>query len=426
VTIEFLLTNFKGLKDMFKKILTSSSAMGVALIMTSSWVGQAHAFVYNGVNSGGTSLTLWIPYTCQALQGSYGSGIYNSGTAYATWTGCGADDTRFKPSTAVTSGTALRTATAQMTGLISSRIAAMRNPGMRKMASSQNLLGEGLSTGDGKGMDAWVNTAWSHPKNTLSSTAFNGDVFTGMVGVDYDLAPDMRAGLGFGYEATSFSTAINRGHVRSRGVALVPYVSYDFDDMVTFDLQAGFEHLDYDLSRMDPALTEYQHRITADTTGSRWFTILNANTGYEYDHFTFRGRTGLTYAHERRTSYNDTSAYFIGRDVDVLGRWDLGVTVGYDMDMMVEPFLGVNALWDFHQDTVTVHSNPGYSDATAPATVTKAGQEIPSHSRFAVIYSAGLKMDMMKNLNATLTGTAEEHRRHYHNYGVMFSVNSGF
>ncbi len=411
---------------MFKKILTSSSAMGVALIMTSSWVGQAHAFVYNGVNSDGNTVALQIPYTCQALEASYGSGVYNASTVYATWTGCAIDDTRFKSSTAVTSGTALRTATVQMTRLISERIAAMRRPGMHKMASSQNLLGEGLSAGDGKGVDAWVNTAWSHPKNTLSSTEFNGDVFTGMVGVDYDLVPDMRAGLGFGYEATSFSTEVNHGHARSRGVALVPYLSYDFDDMLTFDLQAGFEHLDYDLSRMDPALTEQQYRIKGDTTGDRWFTIVNANTAYEYDHFIFQGRTGLTYAHERRKDYNDTSAYHVNRAIDVLGRWDLGVTVNYDMDMMVEPFLGANAVWDFNQNTIGVHSNPGYSNATAPATVTKAGQDIPAHSRFAVIYSAGLKMDMMKNLNATLTGTAEEHRRHYHNYGVMFSVNSGF
>ncbi len=408
---------------MLKKILSSSSAVGIALVMTSSWVGQAQAFTYTTIGG----VTGQAGFTCAALAASASiaqttnatATTYGAGGMYDPFTGCNASDTRFKPSTSVTGQATLRTAVGQMTGLISNRVASLRNPGMRKMASNEAILGEGLSAGDQHhGVGAWVNTAWSRPKNTLSSTQFDGDIFNGVLGVDYDLAHDMRAGLAFAYEREGISTAANKGHVTGKGVGLIPYLSYDFDDMITFDAQVGYEHVDYSLRRRDPALTEYVAMITGNTVGHRWFGVLNANTGYEHGNFDIRGKVGVTYAHESRDGYNDSSAYHWGVKKNHLGRADIGFIAGYDINMMVEPFVGADALWDFNQTNVTTY--------TTANSIAAAGQVAPDNSRFAVIYSAGIKFDLAKGMDASLSANYEAHRKHYHSSGAMLSINSGF
>ena len=417
---------------MSTKIVSTSSALGIALVLTSSWVGQAQAFVYtNGTTTFNlTNFGSGFVGTCADL-GVYGSGVYGAGSTYDAWTGCGLQDTRFKASTAVTSQAVLRTATEQVTGLISGRMQSLHNPKMRgahkkaTKASGKHMLGSnGLSSGHEDGVDGWFNTAWSHARNNQSSVNFSGDLVTAMAGIDYPMTEGIRAGVGVGYESSGISTRVNQGHVNGRGATFVPYLAFDHDNWLMADLQVGYTKLDYSLKRRDPAATNVVYMVEGDMNAHRWFGAFNLNANRDYRHFVFGGKAGLLWAEEHQNSFRDTTGYLTAARQVNLGRASLGLDIDYDTQYMIRPFIGANAVWDFDQYSVTSNTRAGLAqDGVA---VIRAGQESVTNDEFAVIYSAGLRFHQNKAFNAVVRGSTEQHRKHYRNDSVMLDINSSF
>ena len=402
---------------MLKKVFSNSSAMGIVLVMTSSWVGQAQAFVFT--YGAGTQQTHGV--NCS-------NATYGSGTVYDGWSGCNTADTRFKASTSVTSQATLRTAAANVSNLISGRMSAVQGPLAHKTAST-NLLGNGISAGGYEhGADVWFNASMSHLDNHKSSTKYKGDIVDALIGLDYDASDDLRTGVGFGYESSGFSTAVNNGGVRGTGGMIVPYMAFDLDDMWKLDLHLGYARLKYDLRRMDPASTDAPLQITGESHANRYFGAVNMTAMHQCHQWNFNGRTGLMYAVENLDAFTDTSAHLVSARKTKLGRFDAVLNAAYDLGKDFEPYVGVNPLWDFEQSDVKVYQGALYDISSVNGVYNSLGaaQKDAPNGRFAVVYSAGLRMDVMKRFDAVLTASTEQHRKHQKRNAVSLSANAEF
>lgn len=431
---------------MSTKIVSKTSALSIALVLTSSWVGQAQAFMLTNGTGGANGSTYVVRNfgtgvvgTCADLSvASAGTGVYGSGSSYDAFSGCNVSDTRFKASTAITSQAVLRTATGQVVDLISDRVNHVRMAKSKPMPAKKGAYkkadsGEhfdGLAAGNEEGFDGWVNTAWSHARNKQSSVDFVGDLVTAMAGLDYPLTEGVRAGVGLGVESSGMNTHTNQGQVSGRGMTFVPYMAFDRDGWLMADLQLGYSKLDYSMHRRDPATTHLTYMIEGDMNAHRWFGAFNLKAMHEYRNFIFGGKLGALWAEEHQNSFRDTSGYLVAsRQVD-LGRANLGLDIDYDTSFMLRPFIGANAVWDF--DQYHVRSNEQSSTvgvlgtAGAFTTYTAAGQEAVKNGEFAVIYSAGFRFHHNKMFDAALKFSSEQHRKHYHNDSLMLDLHSSF
>lgn len=395
---------------MMKKVFSNASVMGLVLVMTSAWVGQAHAFSYTkaGVVTG-------------TLGKSCEDATYGSNTKYDASSGCNVSDTRSQESTAVTAPATLRTAAANISNLISSQVP-MQRSGEHKTASN-HLVGKGVSAGNyANGVNLWFNATFAHLHNDVSSTHHKGDLVNALVGLDYEVSDDVRAGVGVGYESSGYVTSANYGGVRGTGGMIVPYMAFDLDDMWRIDLQVGYAKLNYHLRRLDPGDTLL--KILGETDGHRYFGAANMNAMHQCHAWHFNSRIGLLYASENIDAFTDTSGRAATQRKTKLGRLDTTFNAVYNVKRMVEPFVAVNPLWDFNQTNVSVYRAQLLD--TTNSNVLGVAQEDAPNGRFAVIYSAGLRMDVMKKFDAVLTASTEQHRRHQKSNAVALTANAEF
>lgn len=139
----------------------------------------------------------------------------------------------------------------------------------------------------------WVDGAWSRLSFDDGGAAFDGELWSGLVGVDYALSDRLVLGLAGGYENQDFNTSFMDGMITGSGLKMAPYAVYRLDDNLSLDASGGYAWLAYADTHLDP-LTGRDSAGATDA--SRWYAATDFNAAYRLDGWRFDGRLGALYA----------------------------------------------------------------------------------------------------------------------------------
>ena len=360
---------------------------------------------YSEARAQNFTVALMNAYSCSdatyGTSGSYwsGNGTYDERTAYTAT--CASGHTSNAAGSVITAGATLRAATAQTVGLVSSRIASLKNSASRNSSkvsvTAFNLNpdldgGEvGLAGGDAtKGLGVWVQGRYTDLESDASASVYDGNLYTVMAGIDKRFSGDKGIiGIAAGYEGMDVNTTFNSGNLDTDGFIVAPYFSYQANKMISFDATAGYASIDYDVDRLDPSTDE---KFTGKTDANRMFGSMFAHAQTQKDKVTIGGKLGLAYSSEDKDAFTETGT--TGTEVSVaktkthLGQALLGASLGYDGGK-VDPFVNVTGEYDFNKS----------SDPTVASSQTQ-----PADDNFGLRVGLGVNIDVSPNVTAHISG----------------------
>jgi hypothetical protein len=178
----------------------------------------------------------------------------------------------------------------------------------------------------------WVDGAWSRLRFKNNGTPLDGEMWSGLAGIDYALNARLIFGLAGGYENQNFNTSSMDGVIAGSGVKMAPYAVYRLDDNLSVSASGGYAWLGYADTHEDP-LSGQESAGAADT--SRWYATTDLNAAYRLDAWHLNSRLGAFYADDGLDSSVDTPAS--GGQVMAIG----DLRLGYWFDLMdgFEPYV---------------------------------------------------------------------------------------
>jgi hypothetical protein len=340
-------------------------------------------------------------YTCtDPIYGVNGSGGYGT---YYTSGNCIANHTANASGTVVAAPLILQAAASNTNNLVMTRLQNVRNPvAANSVANRYQPFGAGFSAGNNDGWNAWINGVYNDVENTFAETAFDGDITTAMLGVDYMMSDwNTLLGLALGWESTDLDTQFNNGKVDGDGWSLTGYANYMFHDNWSVSAYLGYAWLDYDLDRRDPANSAL---FSGSADADRWYGALDLLYHNRYGVMRLDGQMGLFYANETRDAYTETGPQSVAQpEIETkLGQFRLGGTFGYTIEDMFEPYVRAMFLWDFNQDDIPV----------------AAIQVSPKNDETGFVFGAGLNISVVDNVSLNFDAFTELSRDDYKRWGI--------
>lgn len=299
----------------------------------------------------------------------------------AAYSQCSSSSVGNQASTAVTSSQAVQASVAQTAGLVASRISSFTAPSSApgQALAPQNhykifALGHGgtvlgsnapnsmsaskaaeATTGDSfdeklvtSGLAAggtspkvgiWADAAWSRLLYSKTGENFDGNILSGVMGIDYAVNKDVLIGLAGGYEDIDLDTEFNRGNIKGTGWSLSPYAVYKVTDNYSVDVSGGYTWLSYDMDRLDPGDSS---KITGEQDAKRWFASGNINSDHWYDQIHVGGRVGILHAKEDKDDFTESNLTNNAGASTNVGQGYAGLRLGYLLSFeggSMEPYI---------------------------------------------------------------------------------------
>lgn len=344
-------------------------------------------------------------YSCSDATYGSGSGTYNS--SYAT---CSTNNTANQNGTTTTATAVLRVAATQTAGLIGNRVSGALGGGSGFNVASNGFSAQtGMSAGNaGNRAGAWVSGSWTDVEDDNTDTAFEGDVYTLVGGMDYKVTAQTVIGLAVGYEDVDIDTEYNdhpttgtNGSLEGDGWTVAPYIGVELGDNAHADLTLGYSDLEYDTVRFDP---NTGNRIVGSTDGERYFVNAAVSGSHMFDqNWHLHGKGAIFYATEEKDDFTETESNGAtiaqnGEDSD-LGQFLLDARLGYLFDY-VEPYALVGLEFDFAKDDAPV----------------AAGQTASLEDDFGAKFGGGLNLRLGSNVTGGIEAYTVEFRDDYNEY----------
>ncbi len=383
----------QGIEIMLKRSL---STLGTVVVFTSMWVGQAHA--YSSANS----------YS------------YNS---------------QYQNSTALVKGEALRAATETTVDLIFN---APKGGNAHGAHVASTGISKGVAGGNHDEVRVWVNAGWTNPSNTGTSTKYTGDILQTFVGADYDVM-DSVLGLAVGYEESNYATALNGGKRSGNGYTVAPYWVYQYNDMYSVQLAAGYSWLSYDLSRMAPMAYNtagsnvmQNFQLMGSPDASRYFGAAELCAHHDMHNWHVMGKLGLMYGKESQDSFTDTQyttngtqgGFVNAKEDSRIGSLRIGADVSYPFEML-EPFVGAHYVWDFSRTKMDISTAQNGLGNPFLSSVTMANLTAAENDSSAVELKAGLRY-RYDSVSFDVSAMTEQSRSDFDRTSVMANISASF
>jgi|GEM_PF-6795246 len=212
-----------------------------------------------------------------------------------------------------------RTAAAQTDDAISARIRSLRRGGESMLAAVPDRRIRLFEFGNGgaaigaaetralaakEGIDlrdmplstplgVWVDGAWSNLSFDDNGSSYSGEMWSGLMGLDFEVDDGLVVGLAGRFENQNFDTGTGEGAISGSGAGLAPYLVYDLNDGLSLDFSGGYSWIDYADTHLDSATGAL---ASGDTLARRWFGSTHLNFSYPVDRWRFDGRVGSLYA----------------------------------------------------------------------------------------------------------------------------------
>jgi outer membrane autotransporter protein len=187
--------------------------------------------------------------------------------------------------------------------------------------------------------NAWFDGSFVYVDRDHPSAGYDGPMFIASLGVDRKIGESSVLGLLVNFEHADFDTGFGvGGRQKSRGFGIGVYGGSALTEHIVADAMVIWSHLDNDVVEFGAPNSFDSNRIQAA-----------ANlTGYWYrDAWRFSPTVGITYSFEDQDSYGGTPSRTLDSAIAIAGL-QVGHTTFLDDVRTIEPWVGVNAEWEFH------------------------------------------------------------------------------
>lgn len=287
----------------------------------------------------------------------------------------------------------VRTVVTSVSARIREVSAARRGAAVR---TAQGL--SGLSAGDEAaeapiGVSAWVDGGVSRLLNDTSGSKFDGYSRNMIVGADHAIGNFVLGGA-VALERSTLTLTSTDGDRSSKGVSLIGYVGYLFDEVFSADIQVGAGRLSNRLRETRGGTTD-----AGDFTSNRLIVASNLSATWGTGDLTLVGTVGASFSRERFDSYATDTGARVSPDTVYLGQVRLGGEAAYTLGP-VSPY--VSAAYE-----VDVRSSEG-------------------GDRNGAVLGAGLRAPLADNLTAGVFGSAQVLRENDRNYTISANLRYSF
>lgn len=244
---------------------------------------------------------------------------------------------------------------------------------------------KGLSAGDGsqkKGI--WLAASSVQMEDTLSSTEYDGGLFSMIGGGDYRLMDNMVIGVALSAEYLDMDTGFNGGTVKVTGYQVTPYIAYStLDDRFAMDLIVGYGMANSETTRKSPI--DEMVSVTGSIDSQRIMVSSNISYYHLMGDWTLSGNLGYLWAQEIIDSYTESDGTESEDSYVSYAQVSPGVQISYYMDRF-EPFMSANYSYD----------------AVVLDTVVSEDQEQPSNDRTELGIAIGTDIYLSDQMTGTL------------------------
>lgn len=192
--------------------------------------------------------------------------------------------------------------------------------------------------------NAWIDAAYLYADRTHPSISFDGPLFTVSLGTDRAIGDSSLIGVLINGEYSDYDTGFGvNGNLTSRGIGIGIYGGSAITENIVADAMLIWSTIDNDLVEFGTSYNYDSSRVQAA-----------ANlTGYWYfDAWRLSPTVGIAYTYEDQDSYGFSPSRVLESGIAIAGI-QVGHTTFLDDVRTVEPWVGVNAEWEFKSDGVT-------------------------------------------------------------------------
>ena len=273
-------------------------------------------------------------------------------------------------------------------------------PSVQSLTGIMGVGSGGLAAGDD--MDAfgvWGTLGYSNIEDDFTSTAFDGDVLTGLVGADLFVNENLLIGGTVGMEKTDIDTRYNAGTSESDGLTMALYTAYIVDDMWSVEGLFGYANTNTDMTRSATGI-----EVRGETDSQRLYGSFAANANfYPDDYWTLSGSARYTFATEHVDEFTETDGTFVPQDDVSVGIIQLGGRASWT-DGKFEPFGSLSLEYENVQKKIVVPT----------------GNQ-PANDRTSAVIGGGLNYYADENLSGGFEVTHTVGKKDFKN--TSFSLN---
>lgn len=322
------------------------------------------------------------------------------------------------PAVQATESAITREVTRQLVTSVSRRIAdglrGVPSPGPASGQNTGDAGRSGLAAGDvERPYGAFASFGYQNIRGD-GANGFDGDLFNGLVGLDWRFHPDAVIGLVVGGEGNDVTTAGNGG-VDSRGASISAYGAYTVFPDAYLDALFGYTRSDKTVARTDAL----GRRFSGDPGSDRFFASGSGNYTYRFTDVTsLQGRLGYLYANERIDAFTDSGGARTDEQTVKVGILQAGLRGGHSLDLGENRSLELYLSGTFEYDVIK------------PQTTSVAGlggQGVSgSADRTSVVGVAGVELTGFQDLILGLEANKTFFLDQFDSYGVSARVRIQF
>lgn len=292
----------------------------------------------------------------------------------------------------------------QTTGLISDRISDItgdnNNGGTASLDSGTNKAAGSAPLTNG----LWFNVAGTKVNDTHNGAAFDGPIYTMLVGYDTKVTDSLLLGVATGYEHIDINTDYNGGALRGNSWTVAPYASYQITQMLSVNATIGHTWVHYN---------EEHGSVSGTTDGDRWFGTANIVAKQSVNQWRLTENLGYFYVTETQDAYTETNLNPVDKSTRHLGQIRVGGKAGYYIPTIygyLEPYVTGRAEFDVDKSSDQIISS---------------GTTV-SRSDFGATFGAGLKVSVGDSVSVSGELTSTAFRDKYQAYGASATVGLKF
>jgi len=202
--------------------------------------------------------------------------------------------------------------------------------------------GGGASGGDEEGPNwsIWQDTSGNDLQDGAAGGAYQGIIWTGLLGADRPVGDKFIVGATVGGEGDSFDLKSTGSKRSGTGISFTPYAAYLINDWSALDLEASYALLDNDVT-----IPQGSGNVTNHYVSNRVFVAGNASAYTTIDAFTLRVKFGMLWADNSGPRYTDANGIQAKPPNVALTQAKLGGEVQYTYQQF-QPFLDLTAAQD--------------------------------------------------------------------------------
>ena len=273
--------------------------------------------------------------------------------------------------------------------------------------NSPQGMNAGMEFGD---LGVWANL--SHTRSEYSLIPWESDSSAFQVGAHKNVGPSGIMGISIGIAGTEVDTLFNGGEQELTDYSVALYGSTLVTNNISVGANLGYIFRDMDQFRLGVGAGGFAigEQVNGKTDSNTWFASANVDGYWQVQAFSLGSHASVLYSSEEIDGFTETGATggatnAVADQENDLGVLRVGFDIGYTNPGFVEPYLALDYLYYFENQTVSAISSTAIDDDDTEFVYSIGARFYRDNVTGSISYSDNFSRDFLdySTVNATIT-----------------------